>query len=93
MNTIYLHTSNGTLEFEKSDFILFIKSESKNINKQNKELRLGQIVFNILYGYRSTIADQFRGSNVDCFYNDNKIDEFISSFFDAINDKDDSTIA
>ncbi len=93
MNTIYLHTINGTLEFNKFDFILFIKNESKIVNKKNKEWRLGQTIFNVISDYCGSIADQFRGTNVDCFYDDNKIDDFISSIFDAINNKDDSTIA
>lgn len=45
--------------------------------RNENDLRLGQYLFNHLYGYRPDVADKIRGSLDDPFYNDDKIRAFL----------------
>lgn len=45
--------------------------------RNENDLRLGQYLFNHLYGYRMDVADKIRGSIIDPFYNDDNIPAFL----------------
>lgn len=44
---------------------------------QNKKLRYGQAVFNTMHDLNPNVANKFRGSDYDPFYDDGKVDAFI----------------
>ena len=46
-------------------------------HKLQPDTRLGQCIFNNAAAYFPDIVDSLRGSVNDCFYNDNKIHDFI----------------
>lgn len=41
------------------------------------ELRKGQVVFNLVAHYYPAITSEIAGTEVDCYYKDNKIDAFL----------------
>lgn len=42
----------------------------------NTQERYGQAVFNTIHSFYPEVADNFRGSPSDCFYQDDKVDDF-----------------
>lgn len=40
-------------------------------------LRLGQVLFNELYGFNTAVANEIRGTEFDPFYQDVRIDSFL----------------
>lgn len=51
------------------------------------EWRKGQNVFNSVHSLYPDIANELRGGDTDCFYNDNKIDEFLNALFQKLAEK------
>lgn len=49
--------------------------------------RFGQAVFNFTFGKYPEQANMLRGSDVDCFYNDDKINEFIETMIELLRSK------
>lgn len=49
----------------------------------NKSLRKGQTIFNVCYRVQSlrNKVNELRGTDKDCFYNDDKIYEFLTELF------------
>lgn len=59
----------------------YSKNVQLHIKVQNKpkEWRLGQAYFNYAYEMYPRDTDTLRGTEVDCFYDDNKIPEFLDA--------------
>ncbi len=49
--------------------------------------RLGQAVFNFTFGKYPKQANILRGSDVDCFHNDDKINVFIETMVELLRNK------
>jgi hypothetical protein len=47
---------------------------------QNRGQRKGQAAFNLLYTYFPEQVDEVRGSHLDPFYNDGRLDPFLRHF-------------
>lgn len=60
--------------------INYSKNTQLHIKVQNKpkDWRLGQAYFNYAYELYPNETNQIRGTNNDCFYNDEKIPEFLN---------------
>ena len=69
-----------------TNFESFIKNLMANIENRPSELRKGQWIFNTVYEEYPEIANHFRNSEHDCFYNDAKINDFIISCMVFAND-------
>lgn len=52
-----------------------IIEQAKKKIKKHPELRLGQSVMNLLFFEREHIYNLITGTDIDCFYDDTKIDE------------------
>jgi len=61
-----------------SDFIEEVNSVATAEMNVNPHIRKGQALFNAVYDLYPYIADEIRGSDTDCFYNDKRIDLFLS---------------
>lgn len=57
--------------------IKYIRDESNIFYPNRSCLRKGQKVFDIAFSYLPNECGQLRGTNYDCFYDDNKIDIFL----------------
>ena len=59
----------------------YTKNIMLHIEVQNKpdEWRLGQAYFNYAYSHVPKEVDKIRGTDQDCFYEDNKIPEFLKA--------------
>ena len=69
------------------EFEVFKNNILEQVKQCPKEWRKGQSVFNIIddtYGVARTI--QFR-NNIDCFFDDSKIDDFIQAAYNILNNK------
>ena len=70
--------SNWMLKMKASLIFDLIKIKEKILYYINIEnLRKGQSLFNAVYAIRPDIADSLRGTDKDCFYNDEKINDFM----------------
>jgi len=63
---------------EVQNLVGIIKQIVEN-NMFPKEWRVGQAVFNLCYMFLPNETDKLRGTDVDCFHNDNKVEIFIDS--------------
>ena len=52
-----------------------IIEQAKKKSKKHPELRLGQLVINLLFFEREHIYNLITGTNADCFYDNTKIDK------------------
>jgi len=57
--------------------IQLLITEATQIVKECKHLRLGQSMFNILCDMDWPLAEEIRGSDVDPFHSDEKIEAFL----------------
>lgn len=69
-------------------FIDLIARASARVQRSQQEAlgpeRFGQAVFNeavIMYGAH---ADDLRGTNVDCFYDDKKVEAFLGALYESV---------
>ena len=70
---------------EKKDFEKFKSEIMRNVTKQHPFIRKGQAVFNIVEGlYEVSREVQFE-DKIDCFFDDNKIDDFLKATWNRIN--------
>lgn len=53
----------------------------------NPKLRKGQSIFNLMYDLYPQIANKYRATNLDPFYNDENINHFIEKCLTEINKK------
>ena len=60
-----------------NDEYIEFRKQLKETLKEFPSLRKGQIMFNVLYEVKPELADKIRSSNIDPFYNDNNIPEFM----------------
>lgn len=44
---------------------------------ENPWQRKGQAAFNLMYAFNYKVANEFRGTDIDPFYHDDRIDEFV----------------
>ena len=58
-----------------SDYIIEL---AKNEVKNHPYIRMGQAIFNEAYKGYPEATDQLRATEFDCFYNDEKIEGFLS---------------
>lgn len=66
---------------QKNNFVEGIKEVAQSlISANHPSWRLGQAVFNLLYDLDPATAHKLTGTEVDCFHNDDKIDDFITAF-------------
>jgi len=49
----------------------------EDANKQDSDWREGQYVFNLLYQHYPEVADAIRGTELDMFYVDARIEDFV----------------
>lgn len=47
--------------------------------KSRKQYRYGQLIFNVAYDLYPTQTNQLRGTLVDCFYDNTKVDVFLQA--------------
>jgi hypothetical protein len=71
-------------EMDKSRWISEIMDEVKLVMNTNEHLRYGQTVFNVLYSKYSDIVNEYRGSDIDPFYNDGNVDKFMTTIYERI---------
>lgn len=64
----------------KEDELNYAMNKAKQYAEQYKDWRWGQCVFNAFYAYFPEITDSIRGTNDDCFYDDNKVEKFLLHF-------------
>ena len=64
---------------------LIEKIKQLSINRP-KEWRYGQAVFNIAYILFPEETDTFRGTSRDCYYDDNKVDIFLETLNNLVNE-------
>lgn len=64
----------------KEDELNYAMNKAKQCAEQYKNWRWGQCVFNVFYAYFPEITDPIRGTDDDCFYDDNKVEKFLSHF-------------
>ena len=50
---------------------------TSDLQVENNHWRKGQTLFNALYRVRPELADRYRGSDIDPFYRDDRIGEFL----------------
>ena len=55
-----------------------------DITASNNDLRDGQVVFNEMYKLNPDIANKYRGTEIDPFYDNNKMPLFIDACFNDI---------
>ena len=55
-----------------------------SVEARNKYLRKGQYIYNECYKYYPEQVEKLTGTNVDCFYNDKYIDDFIKALRDEL---------
>jgi hypothetical protein len=53
-------------------------------NVCNRNIRYGQALFNATHKLYPKIANKICGTENDCFYNDDKVDRFLSAFMKEI---------
>ena len=65
--------------------IIGIKKLAYSYIKVNTEIRLGQATFNAAFEFFPHAVNKLRGTEYDCFYDDNRIDKFLEKLreFDA----------
>ena len=66
--------------FEYDEYMGRVESEHR------KGLRYGQACYNVLSEMYPDIADKVRGTDLDPFYNDNKVTDFFCWLFDEVCD-------
>ena len=61
------------------DFLdcIFIKRQASQVILDNANIRYGQAVFNAAYDKFPEAVDILRGSNVDCFFEDSRVERFL----------------
>lgn len=61
------------------DFLdcIFIKRQASQVILDNANIRYGQAVFNAAYDKFPEAVDILRGSNVDCFCEDSRVERFL----------------
>ncbi len=55
----------------------YIKVVCGKFQKDHPYLRYGQVIFNYVYSLYPEVANKIRGSEYDCFYEDEKVDFFL----------------
>ena len=77
---------NCVYPFDIIEQIDFTKNIQLHIKVQNKpeEWRLGQAYFNYAYELYPKETDDLRGTEYDCFYDDNKISNFLKKLNEKI---------
>lgn len=75
-----INIGNYVLPFDIVEQIDFAKNIQLHIKVQNKpeEWRLGQAYFNYAWALYPDETDALRGTECDCFYDDNKIPNFLA---------------
>ena len=63
----------------KEHIITWVLGLAEKYRKQHPELREGQALFNAVNQIDPIAADELRGSNVDCFYNDKLVPDFLDA--------------
>lgn len=48
-------------------------------NARPQHIRYGQAIFNITYKMYPDIVNKLRGTDLDCFYQDEKVDKFLDA--------------
>lgn len=64
------------MKLTNSEYIAFRKQVKETL-QEFPMLRKGQVMFNVLYEIRQDIAEKVRSTDLDPFYDDNKIPQFI----------------
>lgn len=64
------------MKLTNAEYIAFRKQVKETL-KEYPMLRKGQAMFNVLYEIRQDIADNITNTDIDPFYDDSKIPQFI----------------
>lgn len=56
----------------------------KSVELRDKHLRKGQYIYNECYKRYPNQCEKLTGTDVDCFYNDKYIDDFIKALRDEL---------
>lgn len=76
---------------EENSLEVFISKIRIAANKRilkHPELRLGQAVFNVVWEAYPLCARKLDGSDIDCFYNDKKINDFITAVYNCLSESE-----
>ena len=58
-----------------------IEIQDRALNNRPKEWRYGQAVFNYAYEVFPVEVDKIRGTEFDCFHNNNKVTDFLKALY------------
>ena len=53
-------------------------------NARPQQIRYGQAIFNTAYKMYPDAVDKLRGTDLDCFYRDEKVDKFLDALADLL---------
>lgn len=72
------------MESESDKLIGEFYKKLHNTMKTFPHWRRGQATFNVVNELRPDIANEFRGSDIDPFHDDSKIQKFLDTCFDTL---------
>ena len=63
--------------------VIEIKKNAAKMIKANTEIRYGQAIFNAAYAMFPCATNKLRNTEYDCYYHDNRINDFLTKLINC----------